>query len=70
MTPTEALHPPSYVLLDFVHRDAKNRSLLEMTECRDQIWKEVLGPTEPTGGLLDGLKKTEDGEGVVRVGVF
>lgn len=62
----DALQPPPYILFDLTHKDTKARSLLESLECRDQIWKDVLGKD----GLLDRLKLADDQEGSVKLGAF
>lgn len=51
--PTEqSLKAPPYVLLDLTHRDSKTRSLLEIVECRDSIWRDVFSLEAGLGGLV------------------
>lgn len=48
----QSLKAPPYVLLDLTHRDSKTRSLLEIVECRDSIWRDVFSLEAGLGGLV------------------
>jgi protein CMS1 len=42
----------SHVILDLSHRDAKNRTLMDIPETRDEIFKSVFAAP----GLFEGIK--------------
>ncbi|KAJ3535065.1 hypothetical protein NMY22_g6654 [Coprinellus aureogranulatus] len=44
----------THIILDVTHRDAKNRSLLDIPETRDEVFKTVLGAASVQKGIKEG----------------
>lgn len=44
----------THVILDVTHRDAKNRTLLDIPETRDEVFKTVLGAPSVQKGIKEG----------------
>jgi protein CMS1 len=44
----------SHIVLDVTHQDAKKRSLLDIPETRDEVFKTVLGGTPVQKAIQEG----------------